>query len=166
MKKMYIMETSNVLSIIAIGISLISIIWNAISYFKFDKPLKQMDIETKRIEIAKHKKEEEDKKKAIIKGEFLYQGEGKYYHFSIINEGKCVAKNVVIHLPKEHIDVISPIGKIDILPSNQPIIYRVSPTYKCKNIVMAEFQWDDDFGEKRHSIEPIVVPHVVQRVFN
>ncbi len=160
------METSDILSIIAIGISLISIIWNAISYFKFDKPLKQMDIETKRIEIAKHQKEEEDKKKAIIKGEFIYQGEGNYYHFSIINEGECVAKNVVIHLPEEYINAISPIRKIDSLPSNQPLIYTVNPTYICKSIVMVEFQWDDDSGKCQHSIESIVVPHIVQRVFD
>ena len=74
------MNTSDILSIIAIGISLISIVWSAISYFKYDRKLKALEIEEKEIGIQKHKQEKEDEKKAVIKGGFIYQGEGKYCH--------------------------------------------------------------------------------------
>ena len=47
------MNTSDILSIVAIGLSGISIIWNAISYYKYDRKLKKLDIEGKEIEIQK-----------------------------------------------------------------------------------------------------------------
>lgn len=159
------MNTSDKLSIIAIGISVISIIWNAFSYFKYDRKLKALEIEEKEIGIQKHKQEKEDEKKAVIKGEFIYQGEGKYYHFSLTNVGKCTARNVIINLPEEHITPISSIQTIDYLSINQSIIYRVKPTYTCDYVVNVEFQWDDDLGKCRHSIEHLAVPNIVKRVF-
>lgn len=160
------MNTSDILSIIAIGLSIISMVWNAIGYFKYDKHLKKLDIEEKEIEIQKHKQSEEEKRKAVLKGEFIFQGGGKYYHFSIANGGKCEARNVVIHLPEEHIEAIDNISTINYLPSNQSLIFRVNPTYKCNNIVDVEFQWDDDFGECRQLIEHIVVPQIIKRKFD
>ena len=160
------MNTSDKLSIIAIGISVISIIWNAISYFKYDRKLKALEIEEKEIEIQKYQQEKDDEKKAVIKGEFIYNGEGKYYHFSVNNNGKCEARNITIHLPEEHIDAIDSIRTIECLSPNQPLILRVKPTYKCKHFVDVDFQWDDDFDKCRHSIEHIVVPHVVIRNLN
>ncbi len=145
---------------------MVSIIWNAIGYFKYDRKLKTLEIEEKEIEIQKYKQEKEDEKKAVIKGEFIYQGEGKYYHFSVTNVGKCVARNVTINLPTEYVAPVSSIQTIDNLSINQSVIYRVDPTYKCDYIVDVEFQWDDDWGKCRHSIEHLAVPHIVKRNFN
>ncbi|MGX8712481.1 MAG: hypothetical protein ACSW8I_02195 [bacterium] len=160
------MSISDILSIVAICLSGISIIWNAISYYKYDKKLKTLDIKGKEIEIQKYQKEKEDEKKAVIKGEFIFKGEGKYYHFSVTNNGKCEARNITIRLPKEQIEAIDTIQTIEYLSPNQSLLLRVQPTYSCKRFVNVEFQWDDDFDKCRHSIEHVVVPHVIVRNFN
>lgn len=160
------MNTSDILSIVAICLSGISIIWNAISYYKYDKKLKTLDIKGKEIEIQKYQQEKDDEKKAVIKGEFVYNGPGKYYHFSVSNNGKCEARNITIRLPEEHIDAIDSIRTIECLPPNQHLILRVNPTYRCKHLVDVYFQWDDDFDKCQHSIEHIVVPRVVVRNLN
>lgn len=153
------MNTNDILSIVAISLSVLSMIWNVIDYYKFDKPLKKLDIKSREIDILKYQQEQEYKKKAIIKGKFEYLGEGKYYHFHINNIGGCPAKNLAINIPDKMLDLPSPINTIEILPPNEVCSFRVFPKVNCPQSININFTWDDDFGTRRTFTETLFIPN-------
>ena len=153
------MNTSDILSIVAIGLSALTIIWNIISYYRFDRPLKKLDIKSKQIEILKYEQEQENKLKAVIKGTFEYKGEGKYYHLLVYNAGKCAAKNLNITIPDKIFYFPSPIKTIEILPSGATHVIRVDPNNNCPQNVNIGFTWDDEFAANRTNNETIFIPN-------
>ena len=153
------MNTSDILSIIAIGISVISIIWNMLNYFRYDKPLKKMELETKKNEVSILRQEQENRKKALIKGEFMFQGDGKYHHLVVTNIGMCDARNVKIELPERMFYLPSPIDDIPKLAAGERYTARAYPESNCPQIVDITFIWDDDFATHRLTVESISIPN-------
>ena len=153
------MNTSDILSIVAIGLSALTIIWNIISYFRFDRPLKKLDIKSKQIEILKYEQEQENKLKAMVKGRFEYIGDGKYYHLLVYNAGECAAKNLNIIIPDKTFYLPSPIKTTAILPPGEKFVIRVDPNNNCPQNVNIGFTWDDDFAANRSINEIVFIPN-------
>lgn len=135
------------------GFAIASAVFTLFMGIRYEKNIKRMDEKLKDFQLEEYRRKEEEEKKAILRAEVFHIG--KEWKISIINEGRCQARNIRIMSN----DLTSESGKIQIM--NEPIIpypilNRNDRFYL--NLYLMEFHnikpvihlvWDDDYGTNR-----------------
>lgn len=135
------------------GFAIASAVFTLFMSIRYEKNIKRMDEKLKDFQLEEYRRKEEEEKKAILRAEVFHIG--KEWKISIINEGRCQARNIRIISS----DLTSETGRIQIM--NEPIIpYPVLNRNDrfYLNLYLMEFYnikpvihlvWDDDYGINR-----------------
>lgn len=107
-----------------------------------------VDMEYKKLQIAKMKAETEARQKAIIRGNIVPGYKGGASTLKIFNAGAATARNVRVEWLNEDENVIptsdfSEIG--DLTPQNSRS-YTIHLTIGCPEIMSLRYTWDDEFA--------------------
>lgn len=107
-----------------------------------------VDMEYKKLQIAKMKAEAEARQKAIIRGNIVPRYKGDASTLKIFNAGAATARNVRVEWLNEDENVIltsdfSIIG--DLTPQNSRS-YALHLTLGCPETMNLRYTWDDDFA--------------------
>lgn len=141
------------MGLVGCGFAIASTVFTLFMGIRYEKNIKRMDEKIKDFQLEEYRRKEEEEKKAILRAEVFHIGKG--WKVSIINEGKCQARNIRIISS----DLTSETGRIHIM--NEPIVpypvlnrndrfyldlclmqgHNIKPTI--------HLVWDDDFGTNR-----------------
>ena len=130
-----------IISCLALGVSVFT-------YFKHDKKIKAQEQIINDYQINKIKKEDEESRKANIKGNIYPGNKGKLI-LKVFNSGKAIARN--IRVEGLDVDSLVVIGK-DLFPyelmnpqDNTELTIWI--TKDSASVIKLKYIWDDDFGQ-------------------
>lgn len=137
-----------IVAIAAFVVSLGALIFSAYTYSKHDKKIKDQEQIINDYQINKIKKEDEESRKASIKGNIIKGNRGKLC-LRIFNAGKASARN--IRVEGLDVDSLVVIGK-DLFPyelmnpqDNTELTIWI--TKDSASVIKLKYIWDDDFGQ-------------------
>lgn len=137
-----------IVAIAAFVVSLGTLIFSAYTYSKHDKKIKAQEQIINDYQINKIKKEDEESRKANIKGNIYPGNKGKLI-LKVFNSGKAIARN--IRVEGLDVDSLIVIGK-ELLPyelmnpqDNTELTLWI--TKDSPSIIRLRYIWDDDFGQ-------------------
>ena len=137
-----------IVAIAAFVVSLGTLIFSAYTYSKHDKKIKAQEQIINDYQINKIKKEDEESRKANIKGHIYPGNKGKLI-LKVFNSGKAIARN--IRVEGLDVDSLIVIGK-ELLPyelmnpqDNTELTLWI--TKDSPSIIRLRYIWDDDFGQ-------------------
>ena len=138
---------------ISFGLSILAILSSIYVYCKHDRRLKKQEELINNFEIEKRRLEENEKKKAHIKGNIVTHSKG-LRKFVIFNAGKATAYNIRTEILSDmngiFYDEIKPFEMLNPQYSFDNILhlaYGHLPTLKVKYI------WDDEFEKNREFLQ-------------
>lgn len=116
-----------------------------------------VDIEYKKLQIAKMKAEAEDRKKAIIRGNIVKGYNGSASNLMIFNAGKVTARNVRVKWLNESDEVFitrdfSEIGELTPQNSRSYALHLTTCHPKTMNLC---YFWDDDYANNNQVLESL-----------
>jgi hypothetical protein len=137
-----------IVAIAAFVVSLGALIFSAYTYSKHDKKIKAQEQIINDYQINKIKKEDEESRKANIKGNIYPGNKGKLI-LKVFNSGKAIARN--IRVEGLDVDSLIVIGK-ELLPYElmNPQDNTELTLWKTKDspsTIRLRYIWDDDFGQ-------------------
>ena len=137
-----------IVAIAAFVVSLGALIFSAYTYSKHDKKIKAQEQIINDYQINKIKKEDEESRKANIKGNIYPGNKGKLI-LKVFNSGKAIARN--IRVEGLDVDSLIVIGK-ELLPyelmnpqDNTELTLWI--TKDSPSTIRLRYIWDDDFGQ-------------------
>lgn len=137
-----------IVAIAAFVVSLGALIFSAYTYSKHDKKIKAQEQIINDYQINKIKKEDEESRKANIKGNIYPGNKGKLI-LKVFNSGKAIARN--IRVEGLDVDSLIVIGK-ELLPyelmnpqDNTALTLWI--TKYSPSTIRLRYIWDDDFGQ-------------------
>lgn len=137
-----------IVAIAAFVVSLGALVFSAYTYSKHDKKIKAQEQIINDYQINKIKREEEDSRKAYIKGNIYPGSKGKLI-LKVFNSGKAIARN--IRVEGLDVDSLVVIGK-DLFPyelmnpqDNTELTIWI--TKDSASVIKLKYIWDDDFGQ-------------------
>ena len=137
-----------IVAIAALVVSLGALIFSAYTYSKHDKKIKAQEQIINDYQINKIKKEDEESRKANIKGNIYPGNKGKLI-LKVFNSGKAIARN--IRVEGLDVDSLIVIGK-ELLPyelmnpqDNTALTLWI--TKYSPSTIRLRYIWDDDFGQ-------------------
>ena len=137
-----------IVAIAALVVSLGALIFSAYTYSKHDKKIKAQEQIINDYQINKIVKENEESKKASIRGNIIKGDRGKRT-LKVYNCGKATARN--IRVEGLDVDSLVVIGR-DLFPyelmnpqDNTELTIWI--TKDSASIIKLKFVWDDDFGQ-------------------
>ena len=116
-----------------------------------------VDMEYKKLQIAKMKAEAEDRKKAIIRGNIVKGHKGSASNLMIFNAGKVTARNVRVKWLNESDEVFitrdfSEIGELTPQNSRSYALHLTTGHPKTMNLC---YFWDDDYANNNQVLESL-----------
>jgi hypothetical protein len=116
-----------------------------------------VDMEYKKLQIAKMKAEAEDRKKAVIRGNIVKGYNGSTSNLMIFNAGKVTARNVRVKWLNESDEVIitsdfSEIGELTPQNSRSYALHLTTGHPKTMNL---SYSWDDDYANNNQVLESL-----------
>lgn len=145
-----------IVAIAALVVSLGALIFSAYTYSKHDKKIKAQEQIINDYQINKIKKEDEESRKANIKGNIYPGNKGKLI-LKVFNSGKAIARN--IRVEGLDVDSLIVIGK-ELLPyelmnpqDNTELTLWI--TKDSPSTIRLRYIWDDDFG-KNNEFEQVL----------
>lgn len=137
-----------IVAIAAFVVSLGALLFSAYTYSKHDKKIKAQEQIINDYQINKIKKEDEESRKANIKGNIYPGNKGKLI-LKVFNSGKAIARN--IRVEGLDVDSLIVIGK-ELLPyelmnpqDNTELTLWI--TKDSPSTIRLRYIWDDDFGQ-------------------
>ena len=137
-----------IVAIAAFVVSLGALIFSAYTYSKHDKKIKAQEQIINDYQINKIKKEDEESRKANIKGNIYPGNKGKLI-LKVFNSGKAIARN--IRVEGLDVDSLIIIGK-ELFPyvlmnpqDNTELTLLI--TKDSPSTIRLRYIWDDDFGQ-------------------
>lgn len=135
-------------------ISIAAILWSLITYFVHDRKIKQQEARINEYQLEKIKNEEEENKKALIRGDVLRKDKGLHM-LKISNQGKAIAKNVNMKISDPQvIEIYDNKMPCEFMHPQDCIELRFYIVKTPVTTVKITFTWDDDFksGNERTQI--------------
>ncbi|MFA6199640.1 MAG: hypothetical protein WC679_04455 [Bacteroidales bacterium] len=146
------------MEVVSLIISIVAIVFTIYTYFRYDKKLKEQESTINKWQIIKFKEEENNSKKAFIKGSA--NGGTPKMKIRVFNAGKAIAKNIRIEYLSDlqkiivlddkifPYDFMNPQDSADII---MLLEYGHVPTIKIK------FIWDDDYQKDNEYVQNISI---------
>ena len=137
-----------IVAIAAFVVSLGALIFSAYTYSKHDKKIKAQEQIINDYQINKIKKEDEESRKANIKGNIYPGNKGKLI-LKVFNSGKAIARN--IRVEGLDVDSLIVIGKelfpYELMNPQDNTELTLWITKDCPSTIRLRYIWDDDFGQ-------------------
>ena len=137
-----------VVAIAAFVVSLGALIFSAYTYSKHDKKIKAQEQIINDYQINKIKKEDEESRKANIKGNIYPGNKGKLI-LKVFNSGKAIARN--IRVEGLDVDSLIVIGKelfpYELMNPQDNTELTLWITKDSPSTIRLRYIWDDDFGQ-------------------
>lgn len=118
-----------------------------------------LSLEYQRLMIEKMKEEQDEKKKACVRGNSYPSSHKGIRIIKIFNSGKSIARNVRIEWlnPSESVSFIKPLETIEDLTPQNSREFRALLCMGCPNTIRLRYTWDDDFQENNIIEESIQI---------
>lgn len=137
-----------IVAIAAFVVSLGALIFSAYTYSKHDKKIKAQEQIINDYQINKIKKEDEESRKANIKGNIYPGNKGKLI-LKVFNSGKAIARN--IRVEGLDVDSLIVIGKelfpYELMNPQDDTELTLWITKDSPSTIRLRYIWDDDFGQ-------------------
>lgn len=137
-----------IVAIAAFVVSLGALIFSAYTYSKHDKKIKAQEQIINDYQINKIKKEDEESRKANIKGNIYPGNKGKLI-LKVFNSGKAIARN--IRVKGLDVDSLIVIGKelfpYELMNPQDDTELTLWITKDSPSTIRLRYIWDDDFGQ-------------------
>lgn len=137
-----------IVAIAAFVVSLGALIFSAYTYSKHDKKIKAQEQIINDYQINKIKKEDEESRKANIKGNIYPGNKGKLI-LKVFNSGKAIARN--IRVEGLDVDSLIVIGKelfpYELMNPQDNTELTLWITKDSPSTIRLRYIWDDDFGQ-------------------
>lgn len=137
-----------IVAIAAFVVSLGALIFSAYTYSKHDKKIKAQEQIINDYQINKIKKEDEESRKANIKGN-IYPGNNGKLILKVFNSGKAIARN--IRVEGLDVDSLIVIGKelfpYELMNPQDNTELTLWITKDSPSTIRLRYIWDDDFGQ-------------------
>ena len=137
-----------IVAIAAFVVSLGALIFSASTYSKHDKKIKAQEQIINDYQINKIKKEDEESRKANIKGNIYPGNKGKLI-LKVFNSGKAIARN--IRVEGLDVDSLIVIGKelfpYELMNPQDNTELTLWITKDSPSTIRLRYIWDDDFGQ-------------------
>jgi hypothetical protein len=138
---------------ISLGLSIIAVLGSVFTYFNHDRRIKKQELLINEYELEKRRSEEEELKKAQVKGNIVSYPKG-LRKLVTFNAGKAIAYNIRIEMLSDtngiiysDIDPYEMLNPQDNFENNMHLAYGHLPTLKIKYI------WDDEFMKNREFVQ-------------
>ena len=139
-----------IVAIAAFVVSLGALIFSAYTYSKHDKKIKAQEQIINDYQINKIKKEDEESRKANIKGNIYPGNKGKLI-LKVFNSGKAIARN--IRVEGLDVDSLIVIGKelfpYELMNPQDDTELTLWITKDSPSTIRLRYIWDDDFGQNK-----------------
>ena len=137
-----------IVAIAAFVVSLGALIFSAYTYSKHDKKIKAQEQIINDYQINKIKKEDEESRKANIKGNIYPGNKGKLI-LKVFNSGKAIARNIRVEVLD--VDSLIVIGKelfpYELMNPQDDTELTLWITKDSPSTIRLRYIWDDDFGQ-------------------
>ena len=137
-----------IVAIAAFVVSFGALIFSAYTYSKHDKKIKAQEQIINDYQINKIKKEDEESRKANIKGNIYPGNKGKLI-LKVFNSGKAIARN--IRVEGLDVDSLIVIGKelfpYELMNPQDDTELTLWITKDSPSTIRLRYIWDDDFGQ-------------------
>ena len=137
-----------IVAIAAFVVSLGALIFSAYTYSKHDKKIKAQEQIINDYQINKIKKEDEESRKANIKGNIYPGNKGKLI-LKVFTSGKAIARN--IRVEGLDVDSLIVIGKelfpYELMNPQDNTELTLWITKDSPSTIRLRYIWDDDFGQ-------------------
>ena len=146
-------SNSSNMEVASLALSIIAVLGSFLTYLNHDRRLKKQEELINNFEIEKRRLEENEKKKAHIKGNIVTHSKG-LRKFVIFNAGKATAYNIRTEILSDmngifygEIKPFEMLNPQDSFENNMQLAYGHFPTLKIKYI------WDDEFEKNREFLQ-------------
>ena len=146
-------SNSSNMEVASLALSIIAVLGSFLTYLNHDRRLKKQEEPINDFEIEKRRSEENEQKKAHIKGNIIPYAKG-HRKLMILNAGKATAYNIRTEILSDmngifysEIEPYEMLNPQDSFENNMQLAYGHFPTLKIKYI------WDDEFEKNREFLQ-------------